>query len=198
MTEELSRMAKSYVQVEGGLVGSGSIVLHQARNSWVLTCEHVVRGEQVVTVAFLEEGRMRRINARIVAVDVDQDLALLRTVQRIPHREEIELAPDEPGIYERGYVMGSAATLYGTAGEVVITGLPGAALGPALPFYQFTGLAVQGISGGLLCNYDGQLVGVPHQIEREEDRTLGNIGFAVPLPVIKTFLDTYLPGGVPA
>jgi S1-C subfamily serine protease len=198
MTEELNKMAQSYVQVEGGLVGSGSIVLHQARNSWVLTCEHVVRGEQVVTVAFLENGRMRRVNARIVSVDVVNDLALIRTAQRIPHRAEVEIAPDEPGIYERGYVMGSAAGLYGTAGEVVITALPGAALGPSYPWYQFTGLAVQGISGGLLCNYDAQLVGVPHQIEREENRTLGNIGFAVPLPVIQAFLAEHLPGGVPA
>jgi S1-C subfamily serine protease len=54
------------------------------------------------------------------------------------------------------------------------------------------------MSGGLLCNHDAQLVGVPHLIEREEDRTLGNIGFAVPLPTIKAFLEAHLPGGVPA
>lgn len=195
MTEELNKMASSYVQVEAALTGSGSIVLHTARNSYVLTCEHVVRGEKVVTVAFLEGPRMRRVNARIVAIDVTNDLALIRTAQRIPHRAEVELAPNGPGIYERGYVMGSAAGLYGTAGEVVITGLPGAALGPSYPWYQFTGLAVQGISGGLLCNYDAQLVGVPHQIEREENHTLGNIGFAVPLPAVKAFLEAHLPGG---
>lgn len=194
MTEEFNRMAESYVQVEGNLVGSGTVVKHTARNTFVLTCEHVVRGERVVTVAFRDGGRFRRVNARIVAVDVEEDLALLRTSQRIPNSEPIVVAEEEPDLYTRAYVMGSAAGLYGTAGEAVLCAKDGSN-GPQVKGwgYQFTGVIVRGMSGGLLCNADSELIGVPHRLEQEEDRTLGNIGFAVPLPTVQAFLKEHLP-----
>lgn len=195
MTEELQRMLESYVQVEGVGIGSGSIVKHGPRSTYVLTCQHVVVGEKVVMVVFREGGRFRRLPARIIAVDADNDLALVRTSTRVPHRQPIELAADEPELYTRGYVMGSGAGLYGTAGEVVLCSKDGsnAAQGERKRCYQFTGVMVQGMSGGLLCDFDARLVGVPHLVEREETRTLGTIGFAVPLPVIKAFLEEHIP-----
>jgi serine protease Do len=193
VTEEFNTMAQSYVQVEGAQVGSGTVVKHEGRNTYVLTCEHVVRGEKVVTVVFRDGGRFHRVNARVIAADPDKDLALVRTSKRVATRMPVVIAEEEPEIYTRSYVMGSAAGLYGTAGEVVLCAKDGSNGDTRGRFYQFTGVIVRGMSGGMLCNQDAELIGVPHLLEREEDRTLGNIGFAVPLPAVRTFLKEELP-----
>jgi S1-C subfamily serine protease len=193
MKEELDRMAESYVQVEGSMVGSGSIVKNSSRNTWVLTCQHVVANDTVVSVVYREGERFKRLNARVAAVDTTYDLALLRTARRLP-RPEIVLAQEEPELYTRGYVMGTAAALYGTAGEVLITAHKGS--NGHKKSLQFSGIIVSGMSGGLLCNTDGELVGVLHEQEREGDHPLGNIGFAIPLPVVMAFLNAHL-GGLP-
>lgn len=195
MTGQLQRMAESYVAVETDTDnGSGTIVAHRSRSSFILTCWHVVNEKGAApSVVYRDGARFRRVKARIVAFDEENDLALLRTT-RIPSRRPIAVAEHEPELYDVAYVMGTCAGLYGTPGQVIIAArdnTSGARSTKGL--YQYTGLALQGISGGLLCNIDAELIGVPHLAEREGDRVLGNIGYAVPLPVIRDFLLEHLP-----
>jgi S1-C subfamily serine protease len=120
-------------------------------------------------------------------------LALLKC-KKIPGRRAIELAPAEPGLYEKGLIMGTASGLYGTGAEVVISGMDGSnGSRTSGKFYQFSGPIASGMSGGILSNIDGQLIGVPHLLERDEDMPLGCIGFAVPLPIVKAFLEVSIP-----
>lgn len=195
MTEILLFIAESFVHVENADGnGSGSIIAHGPRNSYVLTCEHVVRGNASVAVVYRDNGRFVRRTARVVAADKDTDLALLRVSRRLP-RPALPLAVREPCLFERALVMGSAAGNFGTPGDAIIASTAAAGNGKrrTKDYYQYTGFAVEGISGGILANVDGQLIGVPGLVERQNNIPISCMGYAVRLPVIKAFLDEHLP-----
>jgi S1-C subfamily serine protease len=187
-------MSESYVTVRTDSdSGSGSIIAHRGRRSFVLTCAHVVRNCKKPFIVYRDGSRFHQLAAAVVAVDTENDLALLRVSTKIKRRP-IDVADDAPGMYTRGYVMGSHAGLHGTAGEVLITALDNSNGSRAVgKLIQFTGAAASGMSGGMLCDVDGDLVGVPHLLERVDDYPLGCIGFAVPLDIVKGFLDGNLP-----
>lgn len=186
-------MAESYVTVRTpNDCGSGSIVAHKRGKSFVLTCAHVVRGCDKPQVLYRDKGKFHFLTASVVAVDETNDLALLRVSTKIARRP-IDIAEAPPDLYERGYVMGSHAGLHGTAGEVVITNMDTSSGSRQVAgLVQFTGAAASGMSGGMLCNMDGELVGVPHLLERVDDVPLGCIGFAVPLTTFGAFLGKHL------
>lgn len=200
--EQLARMAQSYVGVYTDMnLGSGTVVGHKGRRSYILTCHHVVNRPLGSRIKYHDKcpesfgpAIFTEVPAAVEESDLAMDLALL-SVPRLA-RPTIDISDGEPCLYSRGLVMGTAAGLYGTAGEVVLCGMEGSN-GDDLTgdLYQYVGLSVGGVSGGLLCDADGALIGVPSQGSRENDLSIQNMGFAVPLPLVEAFLGLYLPAG---
>lgn len=197
MIDALARGARSYVGVKTfASTGSGSVVGHGKDGTYILTCHHVVTRPQKLRVLWPEDGKIRYVGAEVVRADKALDLALLKTghlVDRIP----IDLADDLPELYCRCYTLGSASGRYGAGGEVILCGADGSTgsehFGKLL---MFSGLIVCGMSGGMLLNSDGELIGVPHLSEIENEVALNALGYAVPLKTVKAFLKRWLPKGV--
>lgn len=177
-------IAGSHVGIEAanGGTGSGTVVAQTARNSYVLTCAHVVKADRRCEILFDSSNHGRgkyTVNGIIERVDAENDLALIRTAHRI--LAPIELA-EEPYLYERLWVMGAPDGLWGTAAPALLCNLDAKG-------YIYTGLAAPGMSGGSLCNLEGQLLGVIRDVKTDSGAPVWNIGFAVPLPAIRAFLD---------
>jgi S1-C subfamily serine protease len=189
----LDTMIKSYVTVEADGKAGGSIVAHGPRASFILTCDHVVKGTKNPKILIRDGNRFRFMLTSVVATDEDNDLALLKTRRRMKE-SAVELASDGPELYEDAFILGSHDGLHGTAGRCVVCGLSGSnGSRDSRNQIQFTGPVAAGMSGGMLGDVDGALIGVPSHGARSGEHMLGNIGFAVPLSIVKEFLKKHLP-----
>jgi len=187
MLDELASVARASVTVllrDGGQ-GSGTVVAHAGTNSYVLTCAHVVGEHKKVLITRKAGKKLVRYMGVVERVDTENDLALVRTAKRIPI-EPIEIAKTDPALYERVYGVGTAGGLMGTGFEGVLTAKDGS--GNYGENYAYTGLACSGMSGGALADEDGNLIGVIESMDRSGHLPVWCIGYAVPLPIIKTFL----------
>lgn len=189
MKDILVQMAKSYCAVSGDGEAGGSIVGHGPRCSFVLTCQHVVGSDKRPTVDVRDdEAGFMHISASVVAVDAATDLALIKTRKRIT-TDAIPLSDDAAELYESAFVMGNHAESFGVAGPATIC-----AVGGNGKQIQFTGPAAVGMSGGMLCNIDGELIGVLASVHRDNEHLVDTIGYAVPLATVKEFLEKHMKG----
>jgi len=197
MSAAMQSMARSYVMVKGtdkhSSVGSGVLVRNDRRASYVLTCSHLLDTDSPYKLVRRVGNRFAHDLAEWVESDYDHDLALLRG----PHLDgawPVSLAADEPELYTHGYTFGSHAALFGMAADALITGAHGShGERGEEHLYLFTGVAHQGMSGGMLCNLDGELVGLLDKVLTEDERVTHTIGYAVDLPTIRNFLQATLP-----
>jgi putative serine protease PepD len=167
--------------------GSGIVV---GAKGFVLTSNHVIAGADRITVQFGGSGGSTR-TARVVAVDADNDLALLKVdaagLKLEPLRfgdsgavrvGDLAFAIGNPYTYDQTLTVGVISALGRTITSPNGTTIPGviqtdAALNP-------------GNSGGPLLDAAGQVIGVNSQIANGQGGGLagqaGNsgIGFAVP------------------
>jgi hypothetical protein len=197
MCDALQSMARSYVMVKGvekdSSVGSGVLVHNTHNASYVLTCAHLLEGDG-------DYKLVRRVGARFAhdlaythELDLPHDLALL-VGPHLDGARALCLAEDEPELYTHGYTFGSHAALFGMAADAVITGSHGSHGEKGEDhLVVFTGVAHQGMSGGMLCNLDGELVGLLDKVLTEDERVTHTIGYAVNLPTIRNFLKRSLP-----
>lgn len=176
------------LSVPGSSTGSGVVVLQGSRNTRILTCAHVIGDAKRLEVIYRSGERdLLEIAAIVERVDADKDLALIRTTRRLP-MSPITLASEEPDVYERAFVVGAPGGLFGTAADALICSTNGHN-GHRDMGYQFTGLSAPGISGGALANYEGELFGIVSTVKTEAHLPIWNIGFAIPLPTIREFLE---------
>jgi S1-C subfamily serine protease len=132
-----------------------------------------------------------RYKVKLIAVDRDNDLALLQVMAPIPNKYASPIACKSPVRGERVYTVGNPmGVLYSsiTTGIVSsaqrdyeIVGLQNESKAGLL---QISGGVVGGNSGGSVYNTGGKLVGVPVLAHRVNEV----LGFAVPLVAIKKFL----------
>ena len=178
------------IETDSGGAGSGTVIAHTHRNAWVLTCAHVVGKSKRCEVLFYEEieeetsKTIKRVNAVVELAAPEVDLALLRVSKKI--LSPIDIAEEEPDFYEHLFVMGAPDGLWGTADRALLTSKD--RRNGDRDDYQYTGLAVPGMSGGTLANLEGELVGVISMVKTDSHLPIWNIGFAVPLPIVKAFI----------
>ncbi len=178
--------------------GSGTVILRGPRSSLVLTAQHVVEAqgrivEVLVPYAAPELGKPTS-RARVLYVDRDRDLALLESDAPLA-APALPVAAREPDLYEAVYMVAAPMGLAGTASPGVVSAKlehDGAAL------WQVTGLTFFGSSGGTVANARGELVAVPVIVSTWNSIPIPQLGFAVPLPAIHTFLDRALASGAVA
>lgn len=183
---EVAAIAECSVGIETtSATGSGTVIAHVGRASWVLTCEHVVRGSKKAIVVYRKDGKFVRVEGKVERFDEKKDLALVR-VARLP-LAALDLAAEEPSLYERVWVVGAPEGYHGTAVEGLLCGMDGSNGDPD-EAYQISGFSSPGASGGTVANFNGELVGVVTGIRHDGHRPIHGIVFAVGLPKIKVFL----------
>lgn len=176
--------------------GSGTVILSGRAGSLILTAQHVVEAEGrlvEIGVPYLRSGHegATKSRARVLLVDRDRDLALVRSDEPLA-APALPVAAAEPDLYEEIYMVAAPLGLAGTATPGLVTAKlerEGTAL------WEVTGLTLFGSSGGTVANARGELVAVPVLVSSWNGLPISQIGFAVPLASIHTFLDRAVAAG---
>ena len=156
-------------------LGSGVIV---SADGYILTNYHVINGAEAVQVG-LQDGRS--VPARVLGVDPDTDLAVLKV--DVTGLKPIELGRSDD--IRVGDVVLAIGDPYGvgqtvTQGIVSATGRTQLGLSTFENFIQTDAAINPGNSGGALVNVRGQLVGISTALFSPSGGSNG-IGFAIPV-----------------
>jgi len=178
------------IKTPSGL-GSGFII-HP--DGYLITNDHVVAGENEVTVTVFGTGTERQTykNVRILASSSDIDLALLKI--ETPDKKQFPTVPigdaDEIKQGQPVFAIGAPLGLERSVSEGIVS-LRNRAEGPSI-FIQTTTQINPGNSGGPLFNLRGEVIGVNNM--KIVQTGAEGLGFAIPTTTLKTFLknrDTY-------
>jgi len=170
-------------------LGSGVIV---SADGYILTNHHVVDGAEEIELA-LADGR--RLPARIVGVDPDTDLAVLKTEHgNLPAITFAGADKARVGdlVLAIGNPFGVGQTV--TSGIVSALGRSHIGLNTYENFIQTDAAINPGNSGGALVDSNGHLIGVNTAVFSQGGGSLG-IGFAIPASVARTVLDSIVATG---
>jgi serine protease DegQ len=156
---------------------SGSGVIVDAAQGYILTNHHVVRGADSIKVA-LQDGRS--FTATVLGSDPDTDLAVLR----IPSENLHQLSLSDSSALRVGdfvVAIGDPFGLGQSATSGIVSGLDRSNLRAAgyQNFIQTDASINPGNSGGALVNLRGELVGINSMIYTPSGGNVG-IGFAIP------------------
>ena len=171
---------------------AGSGVIVDARNGYVLTNDHVIKGADLVEVTTKDN---RRFQAELVGRDPDTDIAVLRlkadrlTAVPFGDSDRVEVGDFVLAI---GNPFGIGQTA--TSGIVSAVGRTGLGIEGYEDFIQTDASINPGNSGGALVNLKGELIGINTAIL---SRTGGNvgIGFAVPINMARSVMEQIIAHG---
>ncbi len=178
------------IKTPSGL-GSGFII-HP--DGYLMTNDHVIAGENEVTVTVFGEGTERQTysNVRILAASADLDLALLKI--ETPDKKQFPTVPigdaDDLKQGQPVFAIGAPLGLERSVSEGIVSLRNRQEEGHI--YIQTTTQINPGNSGGPLFNLRGEVVGV-NNMKIVETGAEG-LGFAIPTTVLKNFLknrDTY-------
>jgi serine protease DegQ len=170
-------------------LGSGVIV---SADGYILTNNHVVEGADEIELALVDG---RKLAARIVGVDPETDLAVLKTEAKgLP---AITFAPAEKArvgdvVLAIGNPFGVGQTV--TSGIVSALGRTQIGINTYENFIQTDAAINPGNSGGALVDSNGYLIGVNTAIFSRSGGNLG-IGFAIPVSVARSVMDSIIATG---
>lgn len=156
---------------------SGSGVIVDAAQGYVLTNHHVVRGAQSIKVS-LQDGRS--LAATVLGSDPDTDIAVLRIqaggLQALPLSDSSDLRVGDFVV-----AIGDPFGLGQSATSGIVSALDRSSLRAAgyQNFIQTDASINPGNSGGALVNLRGELVGINTMIYTPSGGNVG-IGFAIP------------------
>ena len=175
-------------------LGSGVAVSHPSGNGYVLTNNHVVgdlRSEVSVVL-----GDKRELRAKIVGVDPDTDIALLRVdaqdLRTLPWGDSSKLR-----VAEWVLAIGNPFQLNQTVTLGIVSATGRSLEGRLATYEDFiqTDAAINpGNSGGALVNARGELVGINTAIYSESGGYQG-VGFAVPSNLARHVMDDLIQYG---
>ncbi len=183
MIDELATIADSAVKIltpDNGQ-GSGTVIAHLGVNSYILTCHHVTQSNKRVLVTYRTD-KLHQVFGIVERSDEESDLALIRTVKRIPV-PPLKIATVAPERYERLYGVAHPSGSDEVGFEGVFCSEDKEA-----GLFNYTGLAVPGMSGGTLTNDDCEIVGVIESVHRSGHLLVWPVGHAVSLERVKKFL----------
>ncbi len=177
------------IQTPGGL-GSGFLV---TESGFCVTNYHVIEKETRIAATVLHRGvngefnRRRIDDVRIVALNPFFDLALLQ----LPQQENLKFKPvflareDSPHDGEEVFAIGNPLGLERSISQGIIGTKNRNVRG--MVYIQTTAEINPGNSGGPLFNARGEVIGVTNMKLLFAE----GLGFAIPLPYLKLFLDNH-------
>jgi S1-C subfamily serine protease len=179
---------------EGG--GSGFILDDQGH---IITNNHVAAQAELITVIFFNGLEME---AQVVGLDADSDLAVLKVDQLPDGAQPLKLANSDevqPGqwVVAIGNPFGFGSSM--TTGIVSAVGrtIPSGAQNYRIPHAIQTDAAINpGNSGGPLLNLSGEVIGVNAQIATGGQTGTGTgVGFAIPSNIVRMVAPVLIQAG---
>jgi serine protease Do len=183
--ENVARVQGAVVLVSspGGL-GSGFII---RSDGWIVTNDHVIQGEQEITVTLFEKTdtgfeRRKYEDVRIVATNAYVDLALLR-IEGVKDLPTVPLGDiDDLSSGQAVFAIGNPLGLERSVSEGIVSTLNRPVEG--LTYVQTTTQINPGNSGGPLFDLKGRVVGVTNMGILFAE----GLNFAIPVDRVKWFL----------
>ncbi len=173
----------------------------------IVTNNHVVEGADKISVTFSDGTTM---DARLVGTDPNSDLAVIQVTALPANVKPITVADSSK--VKVGQMVVAIGNPFGLAGTMT-TGIVSAIsrsiqasvdnsspLGQTAPSYSIpdiiqTDAAINpGNSGGVLLDLQGNLIGVPSQIESSTNSNSG-IGFAIPASIVQKVVPNLIQKG---
>lgn len=147
----------------------------------IVTNHHVIEGFKEVAI---EDDRKNRMHAKVILTNPDLDIAVLKTETKLNIANTITLEPNlilsrQQQVYALGYPFGMPFTI--TSG--IVSNPQQHRDGKY--FVQTDAAINPGNSGGPLVTHDGKLAGINSSKFNNAD----NVGFAIPISVIKDVID---------
>jgi len=174
-------------------LGSGVIV---SPNGYILTANHVVDGADEIKVGIKDDKSI--YSAKVVGSDPPTDVAILK----IEAKDLPAVTLGDSDQLEVGDVVLAVGNPFGV-GQTVTKGII-SALGRSLAdlgdsrqyqdFIQTDAPINQGNSGGALVDAEGRLIGINDAIASPSGTSAG-IGFAVPVNMARSVMESFLKGG---
>lgn len=173
--------------------GSGSGVIFDARNGYIITNHHVVAGADQVTVT-LNDGR--QFVANIVGRDPRADVAVIRikanNLRQIPFGNSDSLrVGDFVVAIGNPYGLGQSVT----SGIISALGRSNLGIEDYEDFIQTDASINPGNSGGALVDLNGRLVGINTAILGNGGGGNVGIGFAIPVNMARNIVDQLIRHG---
>jgi Do/DeqQ family serine protease len=178
--------------IERETQASGSGVIVDAGNGYVLTNNHVVQGADVIEVVLRDK---RRFKAKLVGRDQGTDVAVLQikaedlTAVPLGDSDKIEVGDFVLAI---GNPFGLGQTV--TSGIVSALGRSGLGIEGYEDFIQTDAAINPGNSGGALVDLKGRLIGINTAILAPSGGNVG-VGFAVPINMARTVMEQLIKFG---
>lgn len=170
-------------------LGSGVVV--DGERGFILTNAHVISGAESVTVLMKDE---REFQTKIVGMDTDSDLAILRveTDGRLP---DIEMGnSDDMMIGETVIAIGNPFGFSHTVTTGVVSAINRSVRTDDAVYHDFIQIDASinpGNSGGPLLNINGELIGINTAIYAKAQ----GIGFAIPINTAKRIMSDLIRHG---
>ncbi len=170
-------------------LGSGVIV---SASGYILTNHHVIEGADNVEVSLNDQ---RKARARVVGVDPETDLAVLKIeLDRLPvvvlgNSDDLEIGDQVLAI---GNPFGVGQTV--TSGIISALGRNQLGINVFENFIQTDAAINPGNSGGALVDTQGRLLGINTAIYSRSGGSMG-IGFAIPVSTARQVLDSIVRDG---
>lgn len=162
--------------------GSGFIIHPEG---YILTAYHVIEGGKDIEVRLADRQRLR---GQVLGTDPEVDVALIKV--KSPNELPV-MALGDSDHAQVGDLVGSLGYPFGTESSlsVGIVSQRGRSFATGFDFIQTNAGASPGWSGGPLVDVRGHAVGLITMASEQ-----GNMGFAVPINVIKTIIPRLLSG----
>ncbi len=165
-------------------IGSGVIV---SKSGFVVTNAHVIQKAQNILVVFKDATVQE---AEVVAVNQDDDLAIIKTTLSVPVHELRFADSNDIRIGETVIAIGNPFGLENSVTVGVISGKDRTFSSPNCGYecrelLQTDASINPGNSGGALLNLEGELVGINLAVVQNAQ----NIGFAVPVNKVAKLLE---------
>lgn len=162
--------------------GSGFIIHPEG---YILTAHHVVEGGKEIEIRLADRQRFK---GQVVGADPEMDVALVKV--KSPNELPV-MALGDSDHSRVGDLVGSLGYPFGTESSlsVGIVSQRGRSFATGFDFIQTNAGASPGWSGGPLVNVRGHAVGLITMASEQ-----GNMGFAVPINVIKAIIPRLLSG----
>lgn len=154
----------------------------------IVTAAHVVARATEVVVRDYEGNR---VQAKILAVDRESDIALLR-VDAPTQSIEIAVARPNTGAHVCAIANAFGLDLSITCGIVSANARSGIGFNPIEDFIQTDAAANPGASGGALIDKEGRLVGMLSAIFTKESDANAGVNFAVSAELLLKRVDKML------
>jgi S1-C subfamily serine protease len=186
LADVIDRVHQSLVHISNGRGAGAGTIWHS--DGLVITNAHVIHGHHALNVT-LPDGRT--LPAQVIASNTELDLAALAvSANDLPTIEIGDSRTLKPGQWVMA--VGHPWGIQGAVTSGVVIGA-GANLPEMQPGREWIALSLHmrpGHSGGPLVDSAGRLVGINTMI------TGPDVGFAIPVQVVKTFLKETIGSGV--